>query len=170
MDLKKYFVDVIIAILMLSAVIAVIIAVSPVFGWRIDAVLSGSMEPAIQTGGVAVIGPVSVSDIHVGDVIAYKIGNLNVCHRVIQVSEGEQLQFTTKGDANNAPDPAPVLPGNVIGRVVFSVPLAGYLISFVKTPVGLFITVLLPLLILIGIELKNVIFDGEDAPRDPKHG
>jgi hypothetical protein len=37
-----------------------------------------------------------------------------------------------------------------------------------KTPIGLFLTILLPILILIGMELKKLIFDEKEKPGDDR--
>ncbi len=105
-----------------------------------------------------------------GDIIAYDNGNVEVCHRVIAVEEGQPVRFITKGDANRSPDGTPVTPDKVTGKLVFTIPLAGYFIYFMKTPLGLFLTILLPLLFLIGTELKALIFDEkeDDQSRDPE--
>ncbi len=165
MQLNKLTTKAVIAITVLLTLAAVLIALSPFAGWRVDTVLSGSMEPAIATGGLVVIGPVAPGDVRAGDVIAFRDGNIDVCHRVLGLREGTPAGFITKGDANPSPDPVPVSPNNVIGKVVVSVPYAGYGLIFVKTPLGLFVTILLPLLALIGMELKKLVFDGDDVLR-----
>jgi len=154
--------------LVLIALSALIIALAPLVGWRIDTVLSGSMEPSIATGSVVIISPISANDIRVGDVIAFTRDGLDVCHRAISIHQGPPLQFTTKGDSNTSPDLNPVDSNHVIGKVLVSIPYVGYVIYFIKTPIGLFLTVIFPLLIVIGIEVKELIFDKKeaDSPRD----
>ena len=159
MNVGKLAANAITLCLAFVAISVVVIAVAPSVGWRVDTVLSGSMEPSIATGGIVVIGPVSAADVRVGDVISFTANNVNVCHRVIAIKEGTPRQFTTKGDANDSPDPLPVSQANLRGKVALSIPLIGRLIVFMKTPVGLFMTVIIPLLALIGIELFNLITD-----------
>ena len=159
MDLGKLAGNVVTGLFVLLFLVAAIIILAPFAGWHVDSVLSGSMEPAIPLGGMVILGPVSASDIHVGDIIAYFNGDVEVCHRVTAVEQGSQVRFVTKGDANRSPDGTPVTSDKITGRLVLSIPLAGYLIYFMKTPVGLFLTILLPLLFLIGTELKALIFD-----------
>jgi signal peptidase len=149
--------------------VATVVILAPFAGWRIDTVMSGSMEPAIPVGGMVILGPVSASGIQVGDIIAYDNGHAEVCHRVIAVEEGQSVRYITKGDANRSPDGTLVTPDKVTGRLAVTIPLAGYFINFVKTPPGLFLTILLPLLYIIGTELKSLIFDEkeEEKSRDP---
>ena len=67
-------------------------------------VLSGSMEPTLQTGDVVVAKRVEPGDVRIGDVVTYRspTGRL-VTHRVRALHQtGERFVFVTKGDANNS--------------------------------------------------------------------
>ena len=116
---------------------------------------------------MVLLGPVSASQVQVGDIIAYSHGNAEVCHRVIAIDQGPPLLFTTKGDANKSPDSTQVTAGDLSGRLVLTIPFAGYIIWFIKTPPGLFLTIVIPLLFILGTELKALLFDEkeDDAPR-----
>jgi signal peptidase I len=170
MNLRKFTGNIVTGLFIFLFLVAAIIILAPYVGWHLDSVLSGSMEPAIHTGDLAILGPVATNDIQVGDIIAYYKGNVEICHRVTAVEGGDQVAFITKGDANRSPDGTPVTPEKVNGKLVFSIPLAGHFIYFMKTPLGLFLTILLPLLFLIGSELKAVLFskEEENASRDPE--
>ncbi len=90
-------------------------------------VLSGSMRPSASPGDLAVTQGVPVASIHVGDVIAFvpPTQTRAVLHRVATLQDGV---ITTKGDANNAPDPWHVaLTGTTAYRLVAVVPYAGWL-------------------------------------------
>ena len=107
-------------------------------------VLSGSMEPAIMTGSLVVIKP--LSDYNVGDIITFG-GKTSVptTHRIVKVrvESGEKV-FTTKGDANGSQDSKEISQKDVIGKVLFSIPYMGYVFDFAKRPVGLVIFVIIP--------------------------
>ncbi len=97
-------------------------------------VASGSMRPVIDVGDVIIISKVSPDSIITGDVIQFRTqGDYPVIHRVIGIveTEGSKL-FITKGDANNRPDADPVLPGNVVGKAVFTVPKIGWVAIWIK--------------------------------------
>jgi signal peptidase len=145
-------------ILIWLVIIVVTLFLLPRFGgWRFDAILSGSMEPALSLGGVVVIKPVETADIGVGDIIAYGTQEMLITHRVVDVMSGlDELLFITQGDANEAPDMAPVPATNVVGKVVFDMPYLGYLAAFVKTRLGFLLTIFIPGLVIIGLELKNM--------------
>lgn len=139
-------------------VIVATIFLLPRFGsWRFDAVLSGSMEPALSVGGVVVTKPVQPADIGAGDIIAFRAGEMLVTHRVVEaISNQGQTSFITKGDANEEPDLSPVAAANVVGKVVFDMPFLGYLTAFAKTRLGLITTIFIPGLGIIILELKNM--------------
>ena len=145
----------VIAIVFVAA--ALLVFASPFLGWNIDVVLSGSMEPAIQTGGVVVILPVDPDNVKVGDVVTYSSlsGKSLTTHRVIAIEDQPERQFITKGDANRNPDPSPILPSQIVGIVVLSFPYVGYLITYIRTPVGFVFVLGVPALLIIGSELKS---------------
>jgi len=107
-------------------------------------ILSGSMEPALSPGDVVIVSD-SVS-VQVGDVITFDGGDtVPITHRIIGVEDG---QYITKGDANENADSVPVPPANVLGRVVLSIPLVGYVILWANTGVGQILLVVIPLVAL----------------------
>lgn len=151
----KYLGAVLVALMVLLAV-AVLFA--PRLGWRIDAVMSGSMSPAMGAGGAVVTQPVALDTIKLSDVITYHspLDGKLVTHRVVGTQEQSPLYFQTKGDANEDPDPYLVPPQNIVGKVRFYIPLLGYISNFVKTPLGFILMLGMPGLIIIGVEMKNV--------------
>lgn len=159
-------------ILIWLLVIVVALFLLPRFGgWRFDAVLSGSMEPALPLGGVVFIKPVEPADIGPGSIIAYRSGEPLITHRVVDVIDESELSFITKGDANQSPDLSPVPAASVVGKVIFDVPYLGYLAAFVKSPLGFLLAIFLPGLAIIGLELKNmwqVVLKKETARASPQ--
>jgi len=147
-----------ITFLVLIMFMAVFIALAPHFGWRIDTALSNSMNPALKAGGMVVTQPVDPTDIKVGDIINYgsPIDGKMVTHRVVEIKEHSPILFQTKGDANEDPDPYLVPAQNVVGRVCFYIPLLGYISQFVKTPPGFVCMLLIPGLIIIVMEMRNI--------------
>jgi signal peptidase len=122
--------------------IAVIVSAGSVMGAKFlgyepMGILSGSMEPAYHVGGLVFIDTnARAEEIEVGDAIAYKLrDDMVVTHRVIETDRSEGF-FRTKGDANNTEDLAPVPFDNLIGRAVFHVPQAGYILMNLSTPKG----------------------------------
>lgn len=158
--LKKAATYAIILLFILVVLSILFVLVTPFFGWRTEIVLSGSMEPAIQTGSIVVARPVAPGEIHEGDVIMFAslAGHSLTTHRVIKVEErSDGFRFSTKGDANKNADITPVVPSQLVGMIVLTVPYLGYLISFIKTPLGLILCLGVPLAILIISELLNIL-------------
>jgi len=122
--------------------------------YSLKMVLSGSMGPTIKTGSVIMVKP--VSDYHIGDVVTYKYGTRArdlTTHRIVG-QEGDE--FITKGDNNNAADIYPIKKEQIIGKVVFNIPYAGYIANVISSKMGIFILVLLPALFIIFDQMKNV--------------
>lgn len=135
-----------------------IISIFPIRGnYQILAVQSGSMEPGIKTGGLVVVKPSPTYKI--GDIITFALDQKKIAatHRIndIRLEAGKPI-YTTKGDANNAPDQREVLPKEIIGRVIFSLPFLGYLLNVVKTPFGFMLIIVIPGIIIIYDEIKKI--------------
>ncbi len=127
-------------------------ALPMLFGNRSVVVMSGSMEPTIPTGAAVVAAPIRSSEVQRGDVLVFATGQegaLPRVHRVVRVkhSSGATV-ITTRGDANTANDAEKVTLAPTSWRVAYSVPFAGYVISFASRPFGTFSLVILPLVLL----------------------
>ena len=131
-------------------------------GFRIYSVLTGSMEPAISVGSLIITRiPTSLSDIKQNDIITFsepRFENNFITHRVYNVVEnGSVTLFQTKGDANDSPDAWNIAYGSIKGNYVFEIPYLGYLLNFVKTPLGILIFVIVPVLIIAISEIKTIL-------------
>ncbi|MGY1841594.1 MULTISPECIES: LamG-like jellyroll fold domain-containing protein [unclassified Modestobacter] len=95
------------------------------FGWQSSVVMSGSMEPALSPGDVAVVRPVDTAELRTGQVLLVddpdSAGQLRL-HRLVGVQAGG-LQL--RGDANPAVDGSLVDPSAVHGVVTVGLPLVG---------------------------------------------
>jgi len=112
-------------------------AVPMPFGVGAAVVLSGSMEPALSTGDLLIIS--ETNDYAVGDVIVFQEGRIAVTHRIINMT---QEHVITQGDANNTPD-TPITREQIKGEVILAIPLVGYLVNAIKSPVGTLLIILL---------------------------
>ena len=146
------------AVIILLIAAAAFTFLAPRFGWSVDTVFSGSMEPELKVGSVVVTRPVTAEEIKAGDVITFyppTSGQLT-SHRVIAVDDGSAFHFQTKGDANENADPFIVPAENVEGKVCFHLPYFGYAAQFIKTPLGILLTLCLPGLVIIALETRNI--------------
>lgn len=121
--------------------------------FSVNVVLSGSMEPALKTGGI-VISDTKKRKPDTGDIITYQIGDMNITHRVIGK---RNYRYITKGDANDRKDPVMVKPEQITGTVVLDIPFLGYVAVFLrqKSVFCLLALMLIQELILIGIHWKG---------------
>lgn len=123
-------------------------------------VRTGSMNPAIPPGSVIIT--VAKQRYNVGDVITYTqednpIASLHtdaVSHRIIEIRD---TSFITKGDANNAPDREPIDQSRVLGHVIVTIPLIGYVLAFLKTKTGIVIGILIPSILILFMQLRTLI-------------
>lgn len=132
------------------------------------AVTSNSMTPTIKQGDLLVVEGVNTSALHVGDIIVYKTtdpylsGEL-IVHRIVKVYSvnGEIVGYVTKGDNNPQPDnvagfepPTGIPPQDVVGKVVFVIPLLGYFVLFLKQPLG-FLAILIVVCLFLFLEFAE---------------
>ena len=160
--IAEYLLTGLVILLLLTAVLTFF---APRFGWQVDTVLSGSMEPAIPTGSILVSRPVTPDEINIGDIITFSGSGRDrfITHRVTAIGQSNGIVFTTKGDANNAVDPLTVPAEHVVGKVLGFIPFLGFILSFVKTPIGMILTLVIPGLLIIGLELREFWNTYDDA-------
>jgi len=115
------------------------------------------MQPAIKTGSIIISRP--AEDYKIGDIITFQLAGSreSVTHRIADIKiEGGEPKYITKGDANNAPDLKEVPKSRVIGKVLFSFPYLGYIVSFTQKPIGFILVIVIPAVVIIGDEVKNI--------------
>ncbi len=115
-------------------------------------IVSGSMEPTISLGDIAIVKKIrNVSQVGLGDIIAFKFGDEVVMHRIVAIEQESNIPvFVTKGDANRDIDPWVVEPDKIIGKVVYVIPKLGipliYALMYLNNPftiLGIVVVVLL---------------------------
>jgi signal peptidase len=133
---------------------------------RYEPVYSGSMEPAIPVGGVVVIKPVDPESLREGDIICFELsGPTTITHRIISIT---QEGFITKGDANEDPDQWIVKRENIVGKALFTIPCLGYLVHFVRTPMGFILLIVIPACVIIIMEIKTIMKElGKQKTAEP---
>lgn len=127
-------------------------------GFESFIVVSGSMEPEIKTGSVIFSQEVEPSEIGVGDIVTYRSGGEYTTHKVIEVLNGTELEFRTKGIANESPDPQTVSEDQIVGRELLTIPYLGYFLRFAGSPEGILLLVIIPasaIILLESIELVS---------------
>ena len=157
------------------AAIALLLLVSvfPITGnVKIFTVLSGSMEPAIKTGSIVLVKP--VSNYKIGDAITFgPVSKTKVptTHRIaeIMVDRGNPV-YITKGDANNASDTRNVVAKDIIGKVLVDVPYAGYAVATAQQPWGFAGLIIFPAVLIIADEAKKIFKQVKNLRKEKQNG
>lgn len=144
----------------IAVAMLLLVSIFPITGnYKILVVQSGSMEPSIHTGSIVVVKP--DTDYKVGDIITFGANTktqIPTTHRIVEIRlEEGQMVYKTRGDANNSEDIKEVSMKDIIGKVYFSVPHAGYIVDFVKKPVGLILIIVLPSIFIVIDEVRKII-------------
>jgi len=146
-------------IVVLLMAVAVFTYVAPHIGWRVNAVLSGSMEPALKVGSLVVTRPVEPEKVKVGDIITFSpvsVGENMITHRVTGVTVNSPVHFATRGDASDKPDPFMVPEQNLIGKICLHIPYWGHFAEFLKTPTGFVLSVVVPGIVVLAMYAVNI--------------
>jgi len=148
--------------------------ITPIW-WDLEfrSVASGSMEPAIPLGSVAVVEPVDVTTVQAGDVITFRSPEnpiLVVTHRVVEVNGPPDARlYHTKGDANDDVDLEPVPAASILGQVRLHIPYLGYLAQYIRTRQGWIYLVLVPggaLVLMELVRILKVIWTSDGKPAE----
>jgi len=139
------------------------------FGIKPFIVLTGSMEPEINSGDLIISKTVDPNALGVGNIISFKEGNAVVTHRIAEITdENGEPAFVTKGDANNARDTIPVTYSEVEGNYLLRIPKLGHLALFLQTPLGMIALIGLPVLGIVIYEFSRVKREKEKENRELK--
>lgn len=138
-------------------------------GMQVFTVLSGSMEPTYHVGALIYVKKVDPMELEAGDVITFMLDEDTVAtHRVVEVVPDEEdpsvIRFRTKGDANDNVDGGLVHYMNVLGTPVFTIPMLGYLASYIQNPPGTYVAISAGAVLLILVFLPD-LFTQEEKPR-----
>ncbi|AGW40534.1 signal peptidase I [Leifsonia xyli subsp. cynodontis DSM 46306] len=130
-------------VLWLAAIVGaasiVIVSCCALFQLRPEVVVSGSMEPALPVGSLVLATETPGAELRPGDIVtvARPGGRGLVTHRVVSTEFVDgRTSIVLKGDANASPDPEPYLVSSA-GKVVATLPVAGYVAAVMKTPLGI---------------------------------
>ncbi|MTI66898.1 MAG: signal peptidase I [Firmicutes bacterium] len=144
--------------------------VQSIFGYKPMSVLTGSMRPKLQPGDMIVAKDILPKEVKLKDIITFKIGsNTLVTHRVVDiVTKDNKLYFKTKGDANNVKDQDLVSSDQLIGVLAFNIPKGGYIANFIRSPKGFLLLIIVPIILLLGGELKSILSDVDECDNKVK--
>lgn len=118
-------------ILAAVTVIAAAVVIPRLRGATPYTITTGSMAPTYPPGTLVAVRPVGPEDLSVGDVVTVQLESGRdtvVTHRIaaIQHRMDGDLQFVTKGDANDVVDAEVRMPVQIRGEVWYFLPYVGY--------------------------------------------
>ena len=141
------------------------------FNYRMFTVVTGSMEPKYKIGDVLFSKDVEPSEVKVGDAISYlgKVGIFKdkiITHEVVKITKEEsgKYLFNAKGRTNIIEDPI-VHEDQLYGVVVFKSEILSFIYKIIKTNIGFFLCIIIPLVGIIGYELVTTLLDKEEKRR-----
>lgn len=118
--------------------LAICLSLPNLLGYRALTVVTGSMEPALETGSVVLSKEISALDARPGDIVTFAEPNGDgrlLTHRVRRIRyEGGTAHVTTIGDANDVAEHWSVPTAGTIGRVAFVLPKAGHVRAAISNP------------------------------------
>ena len=133
-------------------------------GYKPFIVMSGSMETTINIGDLVIVKKVNSSSIHIGDIIAFKNGNIVISHRVKEViNDSGTYKFKTKGDNNNVADDFIVNSDAIEGIFVNKIPGLGSILLFLGKPIGLLMVILVIIIVSTALYFVKFGYSTKDA-------
>jgi signal peptidase len=141
------------AVLTLIVLGVVAITLGPkVLPYQALVVRSGSMAPTIPTGSVVFYRKVAASKVKVGNIIVFSRPDRpdeRVTHRVYSLGRSSTgPYFTTKGDANGTVDNWRVPAVGTGWREAIHVPVVGYALYDLQSPIGRLLLLIVPAVLL----------------------
>jgi len=95
-------------------------------------ILTESMTGTIDRGSMVIMRRIPAEEafmrVQEEDILHYRFRGVEFVHRVVEFTytiDGVR-QYVTQGDANEFPDPSPVLQEDVLGTPMFHIPFIGY--------------------------------------------
>ncbi len=158
MNIPKILQNLVLVILFLVIILVIIAGIPSIGDYQLLVVLSGSMEPAIEVGSVVIVRP--AQEYRKGDIITFSFEEAQALttHRIHSVENIEgKTAYTVKGDANNSPDSEKISEQNIEGKVLFSIPYAGYVVDFARKPIGFLSLVFIPAGIIVCGQIRKII-------------
>ncbi len=144
--------------------------IGSLIGFQFIVIETGSMRPTIQPGGIVIDKQVPASSAHPGQIITFRdvfLRNQLVTHRVVKmVQDGNVIHFTTKGDANNAPEHWLLPKKGTIGRVETIIPTSGRWVTYLQTLTGKLVVIWVLAIWLIAVGLRHIW--RKPLPKAPK--
>ena len=121
--------DILFKIVYILIIIYLLTFIPSIWGHKPLVVISGSMEPTLNVGGILYYHKQDIDSFEKGDVLVYKTKHHIISHRVVDKTD---TGFITKGDANKSNDSSEINYSQVLGKGTnWCIPLLGYYSDFI---------------------------------------
>lgn|SRR5574344_835475 len=116
-------------IIYILVILYLLIFIPTIWGQKPLVVISGSMEPTLNVGGILYYEKTEFKNFQVDDIIVYQLDDHIISHRVYDITENGII---TKGDANNTYDNLLISENQILGKGTnWCIPLIGYYADFI---------------------------------------
>ena len=143
-------------------------------GYRIFAVVTGSMVPKYEVGDVLISKEIEPSEIKVGDTVVYKgeVGGFKdkfVTHQIQSINKQEDgtYKFITKGISNIEADPE-ISETQVYGKIIYKVKTLSLISKLISNVYVFYFFIFVPMAIIIYKQIRNLIKEDEEEDEDNK--
>lgn len=166
----KVIVNVILWLVILLAALITIISISTrdrgvahIGGMMMFSIQTESMQPEIMAGDLIIGKQCDPKELVVGDIISFfsieQDTTIIKTHRIIEIiDQGGILSFVTKGDNNDTADTVDVPIGDVVAIYDGTkIPNGGNVLDFIKSQVGFFVCIIVPLFVFFIYQLYRFI-------------
>ncbi|MBQ1977306.1 MAG: signal peptidase I [Ruminococcus sp.] len=133
------------------------------FGYSMLRVSSDSMEPELKVGSIILVKDEDPANLQKGDVITYhgekgSVAGKLITHQIVAepYEEDGTYYFTTRGIRSGAIDDPEIEDRQIVGKVLFKIPILGSLYDFFTSSLGL-IAIIALIIIAFSTELMNLI-------------
>jgi signal peptidase I len=116
---------------------------------------TGSMEPSIETGSVVFSS--KNETLNKGDIIVFTSpddSEKTIVHRIVDIEEDNI--YRTKGDNNEDEDRWVVMESQIKGTTILTIPKVGYLIEWIKTPIGFISVLIIPAILFVISQIRKI--------------
>lgn len=116
------------ALIILICLLFVLVAAMTVSGAKGYSVASDSMAPELHRGDVVFVKSVPFDELEKGDIVtvSFKSGDGTYTHRIVEI-DYDKKEIRTAGDKTGTIDTESASEEQISGKVLFSIPLLGYL-------------------------------------------
>jgi signal peptidase I len=136
---------------LLSILMAGVHAVNSFTDWRLSPVTTNAMSPDISTGSLLVSVLTPENQIRSGDVVVLGTSDekRNLIGRVLDINtdDNEYYNISLKSDQRALPDNFPYKTKDITYKEQFTVPLVGFIVNFLSSPLGLILLTLFTIVI-----------------------